>query len=68
MFAGAPGAVRDIVTLNAAAALLALEGPSGDDLVAQLAPRVERARVALDDGSVTRKLDDWIAATRAAAG
>ncbi|WP_460766793.1 anthranilate phosphoribosyltransferase [Mariniluteicoccus flavus] len=68
VFAGAPGAVRDIVTLNAAAALLALEGPSGDDLVAQLAPRVERARVALDDGSVTRKLDDWIAATRAAAG
>lgn len=67
VFAGATGPVRDIVTLNAAAALLAFEGPDVDRPVAeQLAPHLERARRVLDDGSAARTLETWAAATRAA--
>lgn len=65
LVSGAPGPVRDIVVLNAAAALVALDGP-GDDLVAQLATGVARAQQALDSGAVAAKLDSWIAASQAA--
>lgn len=66
-FDGRPGAVHDIVALNAAAALLAFEGPDPDtDLVTQLGPRLERAREALTDGSAGAKLDQWVSATRRA--
>ncbi|GAB3623452.1 anthranilate phosphoribosyltransferase [Mariniluteicoccus endophyticus] len=69
VFAGATGPVRDIVTLNAAAALLAFEGPDLDaDLVGQLSPRLERARAVLDDGAATATLETWVAATREPAG
>lgn len=65
--AGKPGPVQDIVVLNAAAALLAYEGPDLDAPVHdQLRERLERARAVLHDGSATAKLDAWIAATRAA--
>ncbi|WP_425309820.1 anthranilate phosphoribosyltransferase [Ammonicoccus fulvus] len=68
-FDGRQGAVHDIVALNAAAALLAYEGPDPDaDLVGQLGPRVERAREALTDGSAGAKLDQWVSATRRARG
>ncbi len=69
-FAGQSGPVRDIVTLNAAAALLAFEGPDAggaDDLAAQLAPRLERAARAIDSGAATALLEGWVERTRAAA-
>lgn len=67
VMAGKPGPVADIVILNAAAALLAYEGPDPDgDLVEQLAPRTDRVRAVLGDGSATTRLNEWVAATRAA--
>lgn len=64
-FAGAPGPVRDIVALNAAAALLAFEGPRlSADLAAQLEERWVRTQRALDDGAAQRTLDDWVAASQ----
>lgn len=66
-FAGEPGPVHDIVVLNAAAALLAFEGPELDVPVPeQLASRLERARGVLVDGSAARKLTEWVAATETA--
>ena len=64
LLAGRTGPVRDIVTLNAAAALVALDGPVADDLDAQLAGGLERARAAIDSGAGQAKLEDWVAATR----
>lgn len=67
--AGKPGAVRDIVLLNTAAALLAFDKPDLDtDLAEQLAPRLDRARVAIDSGAAAELLDAWVALTQQAAG
>ncbi|WP_028708149.1 anthranilate phosphoribosyltransferase [Propionicicella superfundia] len=64
-FAGAVGPVRDIVVLNAAAALLAYHGPDPDgDVVTQLAPYVAQATEALDSGRATGVLDRWVETTR----
>ena len=64
-FAGKPGAVRDIVTVNAAAALLAFDGPDLDARLAdQFRDRIARASQALDDGSATALLQRWVDATR----
>ena len=66
LVAGRTGPVRDIVTLNAAAALLAYRGVSSVvPLAEQLAVTLADANRALDDGSAQRKLDAWIEATRA---
>lgn len=66
--AGKRGPVRDIVVLNAAAALLAYDGPDPDaPLVEQLAPRVERAAGVLDDGTAAEVLRRWVDATGRAA-
>jgi anthranilate phosphoribosyltransferase len=67
---GARGPVRDVVLLNAAAALVAADhvGRAAGDLdplVAALAQARERATTALDDGSAATLLDRWIAASRA---
>ncbi|MBN8206433.1 anthranilate phosphoribosyltransferase [Microbacterium esteraromaticum] len=66
--AGEPGAVRDIVLLNAAAGVVAYE-LSHDSTLTQV-PIVERlrdayARVAdvVDDGRAAAKLEDWVRAT-----
>ncbi|MBK8463431.1 MAG: anthranilate phosphoribosyltransferase [Nigerium sp.] len=65
-FAGAAGPVRDIVLLNAAAGLLAFDGPRhGVPLEQQLRQPLERAAAAIDSGATTQRLDDWIALTRA---
>ncbi|BCY25603.1 hypothetical protein KB1_15930 [Cutibacterium modestum] len=65
MLAGEHGPVRDIVLLNAAAALLAYDGPQvDDDVVPQLAQRLERAAQSIDSGAAQNRLDRWIAATR----
>jgi anthranilate phosphoribosyltransferase len=59
---GRTGPVRDIVTLNAAAALVAYDGPVADDLETQLTGALERARNAIDSGAGKAKLDAWVAA------
>ena len=64
---GEPGPVRDVVLLNAAAALLADAGPQPGDLAEQLGEPLSRAREALDSGRAKATLDTWIAATVAAA-
>ncbi len=61
---GRSGPVRDIVTLNAAAALVALDGPLADDLDEQLAEGLQRARTAIDSGAGRAKLQEWVTATQ----
>ncbi|MDO5682942.1 MAG: anthranilate phosphoribosyltransferase [Propionibacteriaceae bacterium] len=66
-FDGKAGPVQDIVALNAAAAILAFEGPElGVPVHEQLAGRLERTRGVLQDGSAAAKLDDWVRATQEA--
>lgn len=60
-----PGAVRDIVLLNAAAALVAYDKPDPDRLSQQLTDCLGRAAEAVDSGAAKTKLADWVAATRA---
>lgn len=67
VLAGAAGPVRDIVTLNAAAAALAYAGPVLDaPVAAQLAPMLEAARGAIDSGAAAATLERWIRVSRAA--
>ena len=66
MLAGEHGPVRDAVLLNAAAALVALDG-TADPLQDGLGPALERAARSVDDGAAAAALDRWVAATRAAA-
>jgi anthranilate phosphoribosyltransferase len=61
---GEPGPVRDIVVLNAAAALAAYDTPDADHLLEQLRGGMDRARESLDSGAARAKLDAWVAATR----
>jgi anthranilate phosphoribosyltransferase len=66
---GRPGPVRDIVALNAAAAVLAYDGPDPDaPLTPQLAGAHERALRAVDSGEAAAVLDRWVAITRSQAG
>jgi anthranilate phosphoribosyltransferase len=60
VFAGETGAIRDAVLLNAAAALLALDGVDDQPLAGQLAPYVDKAAEAIDSGGATAVLDTWI--------
>ncbi|MEU4324353.1 anthranilate phosphoribosyltransferase [Nonomuraea dietziae] len=57
---GARGPVRDIVCLNAAAALAAASGEG----VAGLGAAYERALTAIDSGAATTLLERWATATR----
>ena len=67
-FAGQAGPVRDIVLLNAAAAILAFEGPDVDgDLTAQFRAPLERAAKAIDSGAAAGLLDRWVALTQSLA-
>lgn len=65
---GEPGAVRDAVLLNAAAALVALNGPTPAPVVDQLAAVMSRARESLDSGAAAAALESWVAASQEAAG
>lgn len=59
--AGEKGPVRDIACLNAAAALLAFEGPDlAVGLDKQLLVHYERASQAIDSGQASNLLDRWI--------
>ena len=58
VLAGKPGPARDIVLLNAGAALYAA------DVVPDIAAGIEKARTALDSGAARAKLDAFVAATQ----
>ncbi|MGI9092687.1 MAG: anthranilate phosphoribosyltransferase [Mycobacteriales bacterium] len=64
---GQTGPVRDAVILNAAAALAVFDGLGAvGSLEDALRAGMSRATTAIDDGAVTRLLDRWVAASRAA--
>lgn len=72
LFAGSTGAVRDAVLLNAGTALALLAAGEGarhpvtdDDLHERVRAGMDRAASALDDGSATRIVERWVAATHA---
>ncbi len=60
VFAGASGPIRDIVTLNAAAAMLVA------DVVPDLAAGVEQARAVIDDGRAAATLEAFVRVSVAA--
>ncbi|MDD9995855.1 MAG: anthranilate phosphoribosyltransferase [Dehalococcoidia bacterium] len=62
VFAGKPGPRRDIVVLNAAAAIVA------GDLAADLPSGVRSAAEAIDSGAVADKLESYVALTQSLAG
>ena len=67
---GASGAVRDIVTLNAAAGLVAFDLIDEPDaveipLVQRIAEKLSVARETIDSGAAAEKLQAWISATNA---
>ena len=64
LLAGKPGPVRDVVLLNAAAALVAYAGPDAARLGEQLAVQLDVAREAVDSGAAARTLEAWVGATR----
>jgi anthranilate phosphoribosyltransferase len=61
--AGQSGPVRDVVVLNAAAALVAYGKPAASRLEADFSDGLERARQAIDSGAAQTKLREWIEAT-----
>ncbi len=65
LVAGKPGPVRDIVTLNAAAGLVAEAKPVAEDLTDQIAAQLVRAEEAIGSGAAKAKLEEWVTATRA---
>jgi anthranilate phosphoribosyltransferase len=65
---GELGAIRDAVVLNAAAALVAVDGPTSAPVSAQLAAALPRAAESLDSGAAAAALESWINASKAARG
>lgn len=61
---GKPGPVRDIVALNAAAALVAYDKPDADTLTADLTSQWNRANAAIDSGAAHTTLTNWIEASK----
>ncbi len=67
-FAGADGAVRDAVLLNAGIALALTRSDSGSDDAAfhdDVREAMALAAAAIDSGAATAAVDRWVAATRA---
>ena len=62
--AGKPGPIRDVVVLNAAAALVAYAKPRVGSARGSFADELERARTAIDSGAAQAKLQEWIEATQ----
>lgn len=66
LLGGATGPVRDIVLLNAAAALLAFAGPDAErPITEQLGEHLATADAAITSGAAARLLDEWAALTTA---
>ncbi|MFE3545635.1 anthranilate phosphoribosyltransferase [Nocardia sp. NPDC059177] len=70
VFAGAPGAVRDAVLLNSAAAIVAYDlsrgvGDADLDLDAALTAGIARAAAAVDSGAAAKLLQSWAELTQA---
>jgi anthranilate phosphoribosyltransferase len=68
VFAGSPGAVRDAVLVNSAAAIVAYDlsqgiGDPDTDIHEVLAAGVERAATAIDTGKSAALLDRWVVLT-----
>ncbi|WP_113699579.1 anthranilate phosphoribosyltransferase [Nonomuraea lactucae] len=64
VLAGQRGPVRDIVVLNAAAALVAADGsPPARDLTEVLSSAAKRAADAIDSGAAPDVLDRWVSAS-----
>lgn len=61
---GEQGPVHDIVALNAAATLLAYDGPTAAPLHQQLGAALERTREVLASGAGLATLERWIAVTQ----
>jgi anthranilate phosphoribosyltransferase len=66
---GEPGPVRDIVSLNAAAGLVAfdlIDNPASvqTSLVERIESKLEIVGEAIDSGSASAKLEAWIEATQ----
>ncbi|NAS22810.1 anthranilate phosphoribosyltransferase [Herbidospora sp. NEAU-GS84] len=57
---GKTGPIRDAVLLNAAAALVAHEGPTSDDLAARVAAAYATVGQVVDSGAAATLLDRWI--------
>lgn len=66
MLEGETGAIRDAVLLNAAAALVALDGATSAPVTQQLAQALPRAAESLDSGAAAHALEAWVAASVAA--
>ncbi len=64
MLAGKPGPVRDVVLLNAAAALTAYHKPPAEGLSGAVAGHLIRAQEAVDSGAAEAKLEAWVQATQ----
>jgi anthranilate phosphoribosyltransferase len=64
---GETGPIRDAVLLNAAAAIVAFDGPGAGPVTAQLAAALPRAAEALDSGAASKALASWVEASRSAA-
>lgn len=64
---GKTGPVRDAVLLNAAAGLVAYDGP-GDDLTGDLRAAYARAAEAVDSGRAAQTLERWIEISSALGG
>jgi anthranilate phosphoribosyltransferase len=62
--AGRPGPIRDVVVLNAAAALVAYGKPAAGRLADDFADGLERARQAIDSGAAQTKLQEWTEVTQ----
>lgn len=67
VLAGAFGPVRDAVLLNAAAALVAYDGPTAEPVAEQLRAALPRAAEAVDSGAAAAVLAAWIDGSRVAA-
>ncbi|QEO13025.1 anthranilate phosphoribosyltransferase [Agromyces intestinalis] len=70
VLAGARGPVRDIVVLNAAAGLVSYELARDHDqfqrtILDRFRDKMAVAEEAIDSGAAARKLEEWVAATRA---
>jgi anthranilate phosphoribosyltransferase len=64
VLAGKPGPVRDAVLLNAAAAVVAVDGPGAGPLEDRLADGLRQAAEAIDSGTASDVLNRWVAASR----